>query len=455
MDTWNLAYRPDSFWTRLRTRRLSVPVIAAAVLAVTLACSDSSGTITPPEPVPTTLTAVEGSGLQAPAGTVLPEGPTVQLRDQHGKPVAGVDVTFSVTAGGGSVVYPRVATDFLGRARTTWILGDEVGTPQTLMASVSSLSADFQAQVIQPVPGQSYHGRSEYVQFFPGELPVVLSAGHGGDLRPTEIPDRTVGTTVQDLNTLDLALRVRQTVKDQTGYWPHLVVSHLHRIKLDPNREIVEAAQGNPEAERAWWEYHTFLKKARHMVEAEFGEGFYIDLHGHGHTIQRLELGYLLSISQLALADEALRGVAGQSSLSELARKPGVDFVELIRGPSSLGSLLDAEGFPSVPSQNDTHPGTDPYFTGGYSTVVHGSRDGGTVSGVQIECNFTGVRDSAQNRQGFAQALTEALHIFFPAHFGMELSPTGVPPAKAAMTVPGIGTVERELASSGAAGMGR
>jgi hypothetical protein len=315
MDTWNLAYRPDSFWTRLRTRRLSVPVIAAAVLAVTLACSDSSGTITPPEPVPTTLTAVEGSGLQAPAGTVLPEGPTVQLRDQHGKPVAGVDVTFSVTAGGGSVVYPRVATDFLGRARTTWILGDEVGTPQTLMASVSSLSADFQAQVIQPVPGQSYHGRSEYVQFFPGELPVVLSAGHGGDLRPTEIPDRTVGTTVQDLNTLDLALRVRQTVKDQTGYWPHLVVSHLHRIKLDPNREIVEAAQGNPEAERAWWEYHTFLKKARHMVEAEFGEGFYIDLHGHGHTIQRLELGYLLSISQLALADEALRGVAGQSSL--------------------------------------------------------------------------------------------------------------------------------------------
>jgi hypothetical protein len=336
--------------------------------------------------------------------------------------MAGIDVTFSVTSGGGTVVYPRVATDGQGRAWTTWILGEGAGTTQSLRATAGTISAEFQIQAVQPVPGQSYRGRSQYVEYFPGEIPVVLSAGHGGDLLPAEIPDRTYGTTVQDANTMDLALRVRQTIKDQTGYWPHLVVSHLRRIKLDPNREIVEAAQGNLAAERAWWEYHTFIKRARQIIEADFGEGYYIDLHGHGHPIQRLELGYMLSSAQLASSDEVLRGLAGNSSLKALAQKPGVDFVELIRGPTSLGSLMEGEGFPSVPSKEDPHPGGDPYFTGGYSTLVHGSRDGGTVSGVQIECNFAGVRDTAQNRQRFAEALATALQAHFQTHFGMPLA---------------------------------
>ncbi len=337
-------------------------------------------------------------------------------------PMAGMEVTFSVTGGGGTVIYPRVATDGQGRAWTTWILGETPGAAQSLRATVGNLSVDFQAQAIQPVPGLSYYGRSRYTQFFPGQLPIVLSAGHGGDLLPAEIPDRTYGTTVQDRHTMDLALRIRQAIKDQTGYWPHLVVSHLRRIKLDPNREIVEAAQGSLPAERAWWEYHTFIEIARQMVEADFGEGLYLDIHGHGHPIQRSELGYLLSGSQLALSDEDLRDLASRSSLKALAQKPGVDFVELIRGPLSLGSLLEDEGFPSVPSQDDPHPGGDPYFSGGYSTVVHGSRDGGAVSGIQIECNFTGVRDTAENRQAFAEALASSLAVYFPAHFGMALT---------------------------------
>jgi len=346
--------------------------------------------------------------------------------------MAGIDVTFSVTSGGGTVVYPRVATDGQGRAWTTWILGEGAGTTQSLRATAGTISAEFQIQAVQPAPGQSYFGRSQYVEYFPGEIPVVLSAGHGGELLPAEIPDRTYGTFVQDRHTLDLALRIRQTIKDDTGYWPYLVVTHLHRIKVDMNREIVEAAQGNLAAERAWWEYHTYIKRARQIIEADFGEGYYIDVHGHGHLIQRLELGYLLSSSQLASSDEVLRGLAGNSSLKALAQRPGVDFVELIRGPSSLGSLLEGEGFPSVPSMEDPHPGSDPYFTGGYSTIVHGSRNGGTVSGVQIECNFSGVRDTAQNRQRFAEALSTALQAYFQAHFGMALAGSPWPGHQAA-----------------------
>ncbi len=393
-------------------------------------CSGDSGPSGPATPVPTTLLAVEGVGLQAPAGTVLPAGPTVQLRDQDGQPMEGETITFQVMEGGGTAVITTVATDAQGRARSTWILGRTAGATQRFQASTGTLSVAFTAQAVQPVPGQKYSGRESYAEYYPGTLPLILTAGHGGSLRPDEIPDRSWGTTGQDLNTLDLSLKIRAALHLRTGAYPHLVVSNLHRIKLDPNREIVEAAQDDPEAERAWWEYHTFADRAGELVEEAFGEGFYIDVHGHGHTIQRLELGYLLSPSALGLADENLNTAANvnASSVKILASKPGATLAAILRGPLSLGALLESLGFPSVPSPSQHTPGSDPYFNGGYSTVRHGSRDSGTVSGVQIEHNYTGVRDSDENRQAFADALADALLVYFPAHFGMPLAPKASPP---------------------------
>jgi hypothetical protein len=219
---------------------------------------------------------------------------------------------------------------------------------------------------------------------------------------------------------MDLALRIRAAIHDATGEYPHIIVSHLHRLKLDPNREIVEAAQGNPAAERAWWEYHTFIEEARKKVEEASGEGLYVDLHGHGHPNPRLELGYLLNSTDLARSDEALRDAAylQKSSFRTLGSKPGSDFADLIRGPFSLGTLFEAEGYPAVPSQAQPDPGGEAFFSGGYSTARHGSRGGGSISGVQIECNYPGIRDSAPHRQDFAEALARILPVFFDHHFG-------------------------------------
>jgi hypothetical protein len=290
-------------------------------------------------------------------------------------------------------------------------------------ASVGSLSVVMEASAIDVVPGESYFGRNQYIEYLAGDMPLVLSAPHGGDREPAEIDDRTTGVMGAELNTRDLALRIREAVREQTGSHPHLVISHLHRSKLDPNREIVEAAQGDPEAERAWWEFQTFIHQAEVLVEEDFGEGLYIDLHGHGHEIQRLELGYLLSATDLAAPDELLSGPAfsGKSSFKALASKPDVDFTGLIRGPFSLGTLLEARGVQAVPSENQPHPGSDPYFSGGYNTLMHGSRDSGTVSGVQIECNYTGIRDTDTNREAFAQLLAGVLTEFYPVWFGWEL----------------------------------
>lgn len=276
--------------------------------------------------------------------------------------------------------------------------------------------------------GEVYFGRNEYIEYLAGDLPIILSAPHGGTLTPAEIPDRTWGTTVRDTNTEELARQFAAAVHDATGGWPHVVICRLRRTKLDANRDLAEAAQGNRYAEQAWQEWHRYLRTARDRVRSEWEAGFYIDLHGHGHEIPRLELGYLLSDSAMNLADGILNGpyYVENSSVRELVARSGRTLSELLRGPLSLGTLMEERGFPAVPSQSQPSPADNPYFTGGYNTETHTSRHGGTVSGVQIECNYTGVRDSVANRAAFALALTEALEVYLEEHFGITLQSTGL-----------------------------
>ena len=54
--------------------------------------------------------------------------------------------------------------------------------------------------------GNTYFGRNNYITYYPGNLPLIISVSHGGDLTPQEIPDRSYGVLVTDLNTIELAL---------------------------------------------------------------------------------------------------------------------------------------------------------------------------------------------------------------------------------------------------------
>ncbi len=320
-----------------------------------------------------------------------------------------------------SVADPSVATiDAMGRASAV-----SVGTT-TVTAELGGVTATAEVEVWLPDPvdeylsGQSYFGRNGYVEYIPGELPVILSAPHGGDLTPHEIPPRTFGESVRDRNTLELTLAVRDALVDLTGYAPYLVLSHLDRSRLDPNREIDEAAEENPFAERAWTEYHGFIERARGMLGVR-GEGMYFDIHGHGHPIPRVELGYLLPADRLDLPDINLDqlSVVQLTSIREIGRDSPIPFSSLLRGPTSFGGLLEAEGVPAVPSPTYPSPGSDPYFSGGYSTRRHGSiGDTELISGIQLEHHFTGLRDTEENRAAYAEILARVIRDFMLEHIG-------------------------------------
>jgi hypothetical protein len=87
-----------------------------------------------------TISVGGGNNQAAMGGTAVPTVPTVVVRDLGGNPMAGMQVTFSVTAGGGSVANTTATTNASGIASAgSWTLGTEAG-PNTLTATAAGIT---------------------------------------------------------------------------------------------------------------------------------------------------------------------------------------------------------------------------------------------------------------------------------------------------------------------------
>ncbi len=273
-------------------------------------------------------------------------------------------------------------------------------------------------------PGETYWGRNQYIEYIAGNLPIIISAPHGGYLTPAEIPDRTWGSASHDYHSQEYTRLVAQYIYTMTGRYPHVIINRLERIKLDANRGIVEAAQGNPYAEQAWHEFHDFIGDAKETVEehSPYRRGFYFDFHCNGHTAHWVEFGYGLTSSDLNRSDEALDCATyrNKSSIKALISMPGVYFPGVLRGQMSLGGLLmENYGFKSVPSPAHPDPDGGGYWSGGYNTIVHGSRNGGYIDGVQVETYYGFVVD--ESIDAYSYALAQTIVTFVEAQYGYSL----------------------------------
>jgi hypothetical protein len=87
--------------------------------------------------------------------TTLPEPVVVRALDVDGVPAAGVEITFTVTGGGGSVDHESVVTDTYGLAEVMWTLGSSPGANRLEAdagADVEGSPAGFVARA-DPVDG--------------------------------------------------------------------------------------------------------------------------------------------------------------------------------------------------------------------------------------------------------------------------------------------------------------
>ena len=323
--------------------------------------------------------------------------------------------------------------------------------PWSIFASVFLAVAGIghgQTNLPSYTPGTTYWGRSNYTEYIAGNLPLIISAPHGGDDLPAELPNRTntstyTITTAPDLWTANLARAIRTACSNRYGRFPHVIICNVHRAKVDCNRDIVEGAQNNTNTQTVWREFHAYINIARQHVSNNYGRGLYIDLHGHGHPIQKNEIGYDLSDSDmfkssLSSTDE------DESTIRAMSRRSRLSFTELVRSELGLGGLLEKRGFPCIPSHLNPNQGvnngvTNEYFNGGYNVQTYGTSliNGGTIDAIQIECNYTNVRAKSSTstyeedmavRATFASNFIASLDEYFKYHQGMTLDTQGAPP---------------------------
>lgn len=273
--------------------------------------------------------------------------------------------------------------------------------------------------------GQTTYGTDAYIKSIRGDLPIIMGSPHGGALRPDELADRTEGVLGGDTNSRHLTYEVAQHIMRLTGHYPFVVINRLHRRKLDANREIVEAAQGDASAELAWSEFHEFIDGAKSDVTGACGRGLYLDMHTNAHAGQWTEIGALVRGSELAASDVELQTHAETSSVKNLSQSYAL--AEILRGRNAIGSRLQALGYRAVPSEALPDPMGQDFFSGGYNTGRHGSRAQGTVDALQIE-NYLDFLEPGV-RIAYAEALARAIVDFYEAHYDLQIiDPQWQPP---------------------------
>jgi plastocyanin len=110
-----------------------------ATLAVVALCACGGGGGGDGGPQASSIALSAGDNQVGAAGAALPESLAVIVRDNAGAALPGVAVTWSVTAGGGSVSPTTRTSDAGGIAKTRRTLGPNAGT-QTARATVASLT---------------------------------------------------------------------------------------------------------------------------------------------------------------------------------------------------------------------------------------------------------------------------------------------------------------------------
>ena len=135
------------------TRRAAPPAIMLWTVLTLAGCGEDwapSGTTTPPA----VLSAASSTSMTGAVGEPVTDAPSVFVRDDHGQPLAGVTITFTVVSGGGTLTGFQARSDASGTARLgEWTLGTKAGLQTVAASSGKSSEVLFHATAL---PGAAY-----------------------------------------------------------------------------------------------------------------------------------------------------------------------------------------------------------------------------------------------------------------------------------------------------------
>ena len=136
---------------------------------------------------------------------------------------------------------------------------------------------------VQPANAALYNPNvTELVQFFRGDLPILITAPHGGNELVFGIPARTnITRPVANFTfygavwTYEICQTISRTIQRLSGgKRPYMVLNLAHRRYLDVNREDSDAYEVTLNAPRIYWEYHDMIREFVNQMNILFDSPF-------------------------------------------------------------------------------------------------------------------------------------------------------------------------------------
>lgn len=209
-----------------------------------------------------------------------------------------------------------------------------------------------------------------YITSGKGDTNILITAPHGGGIKPYNIKNRTTGTLLRDTYTR----RLTDKLIELFPVSPYYAMSDIHRIKVDLNRNINESTNGDLKAIGVWYDWNDTLYTYRRDIINTFGNGLLIDIHSHNNS-DEFQIGYNIN-SRDYLRLKKNKKYKVSSTLDSF--KSNGSLWEMIFGDYSFSNSLvynDYEVF--IPNKRDV------FFNGGYN-IEYNSGNG--IGAIQIEC---------------------------------------------------------------------
>lgn len=207
--------------------------------------------------------------------------------------------------------------------------------------------------------------KQDLIETIEGDLPIVITAPHGGTQAIPGSPERSNKdlpqfVTVLDTRTDELARQTAKQIEKLFGKKPWVVIAKFARKYADANRPEKYGAESD-EAREQHKLYHEAIRHAVDSVRAKFGKGILLDIHGQG-----------------AEKDTVFRGTQNLKTVTGLSD-------DVLFGPKSFLGALESEGVKVFPAMKDAHEKENSKFDGGYTVQTYGLNQKDGIAAIQLE----------------------------------------------------------------------
>jgi N-formylglutamate amidohydrolase len=237
------------------------------------------------------------------------------------------------------------------------------------LLSLATVASSLPAKAASVAPADRVHVQR-------GELPILLTAPHGGRETIAAI-ERRVGSaygsdksrnfkTGGDEGTFELAQAIARNIQQKTGRPVYLVAARFVRYQIDANRPATRAFEA-PQAAPYYERYHASIRSYIDEIRRRFPHAILLDVHGQHTHPQALE-----------------RGTDNGRTIERLLKRAGQ---RAVTGADGLFGQFEARGIAVYPSnalpvfgkaENGGH-------NGGYTVATYGSHRADGIDGFQLE----------------------------------------------------------------------